>query len=143
MKNHEAMPETGAVAPVMEAYGSQIKNKGEKTMNDMNDILSQREAEATQDTAAAFGQDVPFQIYMQNKVTQEKHSIFVLGDNTMGQILEGYGSKIGIKAGNKKVLFFNKRTGQQSNGLDTTVRQIGLCAEDILQITDDGSVAAE
>ena len=112
-------------------------------MNDMNDILSQREAEATQDTAAAFGQDAPFQIYMQNKVTQEKHSIFVLGDNTMGQILEAYGSKIGIKAGNKKILFFNKRTGQQSNGLDTTVRQIGLCAEDTLQITDDGSVAAE
>ena len=111
-------------------------------MNDMNEILSQREAEAAQDPGTAYNPNAPFQIYIQNKVTQEKHAIYVLNENNMGQILEAYGSKIGIKPG-KKVLFFNKRTGQQANGPEDTVRSIGLCAEDILQITDDGSVAAE
>ncbi len=65
----------------------------------------------------------------------------VYGNNTLGQLLEGYASDIGIKPGEKRVNFTNKRTGKTTSDTKMTVDEFGLIDKDVLEVGDDSTVA--
>lgn len=65
----------------------------------------------------------------------------VFGTNTLGQILEEYAADIGVNPDNSKVIFLNKRTGQNTSDKNETVKGLDLQEGDVLAISDDGGVA--
>lgn len=65
----------------------------------------------------------------------------VYGNNTLGQLLEGYAKDIGIKIGEKRVIFTNKRTGKSTSDTKMSVDEFGLIDKDVLEVGDDSTVA--
>lgn len=65
----------------------------------------------------------------------------VLATNTMEQVLQEYAADIGINPKDHKVLFANKRTGQETSESSTTVQDLGLKPGDVLAICDNAGVA--
>lgn len=65
----------------------------------------------------------------------------VLGTNTMVQVLQEYAADIGINPRDSKILFENKRTGQETSDKNATVEHMGLKTGDILAIADNAGVA--
>lgn len=61
-------------------------------------------------------------------------------DNTLGQILEEYGQDVGMNL-KKRVLFTNKRTGETTVNVDSSVRDFDLQEGDVLTLLDDCAVA--
>lgn len=107
-------------------------------MNEVDAMLTAAET----DTPEADNKEA-FEIQLCNKLTGLKESVPVYGSNTLGQIAEGYGSLIGIKTANKKLIFYNESATPKRSTSDqaVTVRQFGLTAGNTLSISDEGSVA--
>lgn len=65
----------------------------------------------------------------------------VLATNTMEQVLQEYAADIGINPRDSKILFENKRTGQETSDKNATVEAMGLKTGDVLAIADNAGVA--
>lgn len=89
-----------------------------------------------------FANDEIIEISLKNQVSGATYpQARVYGNNTLGQLLEGYASDIGIKPGEKRVNFTNKRTGKTTSDTKMTVDEFGLIDKDVLEVGDDSTVA--
>lgn len=107
-------------------------------MNEIDAMLTAAET----DTAEPDNKEA-FEIQICNKLTGATEPAPVYPGNTLGQIAEGYGSLIGIKAANKKLIFYNESVTPKRSTSDQsiTVQQFSLTAGSTLGISDEGSVA--
>lgn len=108
-------------------------------MNEVDTMLQNKAAETAQEAS-----DKPFNIIIHNRISDHKAEVLVLGANTLGQVVQGYGAKIGLKTENNKFNFYNlngtnKRT---TSDLNETIAGFGIGPGDTLGISDEGSVAA-
>ena len=84
----------------------------------------------------------PFSIDLRNKVTGTNYpKVSVYGMNTLGQVVQEYGTDIGIDPNNRKNLFENERTGASTSDMGETIAGLGLQEGDILVICDNRAVA--
>ncbi len=82
-----------------------------------------------------------FEINIMHKVNGTTYpGATVTSANTLDQVLKEYAGDIGINP-NKKIIFENKRTGDQSSDKNMTIAEFGLMGGDVLAIMDDGEVA--
>ena len=83
-----------------------------------------------------------YEIDLLNKVTGVNYpKAAVYGTNTLGQVLKEYAADIGVNPDDSKILFENKRTGAQTSDTNETVAGLGLCAGDVLAVSDNCGVA--
>ena len=83
-----------------------------------------------------------YEIDLLNKVTGVNYpKAAVYGTNTLGQVLKEYAADIGINLNESKLIFVNKRTGDEASDTNETVAGLGLCAGDVLAISDNCGVA--
>ncbi|WP_373219023.1 hypothetical protein [Ruminococcus sp. 5_1_39BFAA] len=89
---------------------------------------------------AANAAENEFPVEILNKASGATYpDAYVTAENTLGQIIDEYGSDIGITRGS--VVFENKRTGASTSDRNETVKGFGLEAGDVLAVSDDGRVA--
>lgn len=82
------------------------------------------------------------EIDLMNKVNGTPYpKACVYAHNTMAQILQEYSKDIGINPKDDKILFCNKRTGQETSDLTTTVAELDLKNGDVLTVADNSGVA--
>ena len=67
----------------------------------------------------------------------------VLGNNTLGQIIQEYASDIGVNPNDSKIIFVNKRTGSSTSDMNETVEGFDLREGDVLAVSDNAGVAAD
>lgn len=103
-------------------------------MNEVDTML-QKKAEAN---------DQPFKINIHNRISNQKAEVLVLGANTLGQVVQGYGHQIGLKSENNKFKFYNLNgdNKRDTSDLNETISAFGIGEGDTLGISDEGSVAA-
>ena len=109
-------------------------------MNEIDAMLQKKAAEtdATNDKDA-------FDIKIYHKITEESRMVPVYSSNTLGQVVQGYGHLIGLKAENGKFLFYNEnvKPKRSTSTQSTTIADFGIGPGDTLGISDEGSVAAK
>lgn len=109
-------------------------------MNEVDAMLQKKAAEArTVDDKQVF------EIRIYHKITSAAEVVPVYGSNTLGQVAQGYGELIGLKAENNKFLFYNEKTTPKRSTSDqtTTIAEFGIGPGDTLGISDECQVAAK
>lgn len=91
--------------------------------------------------AADEAPDGSFEIELSNKETGTTvPHVLVFVENTLGQVFQEYCHDLGLSRASK-LIFTNKRTGVSTNDTGERIGGLGLQAEDVLMIADDGGVA--
>ncbi|MBR3974212.1 MAG: hypothetical protein IKJ99_09735 [Oscillospiraceae bacterium] len=109
-------------------------------MSEIETMLQNKAAE----TVAANDKEA-FEIKICHKITGATEAVPVYGSNTLGQVVQGYGTLIGLKAENNKFLFYNEQATPKRSTSDqnVTIAEFGIGPGDKLGISDEGSVAAK
>ena len=83
-----------------------------------------------------------FSIRIHNKVNDIANSFPVYANNTLGQVLYGYGEKLGLKS-NSRCKFYNEQATppRSTSNLETTIAEFGIGPDDTLGISDEYSNA--
>ena len=131
-----------------------VNKRNKKSTNDKNmtveefGLLTGDVLEFVEETAdyaeknMEFANDEIIEISLKNQVSGATYpQARVYGNNTLGQLLEGYAKDIGIALGEKRVNFTNKRTGESTSDTNMTVIEFGLINNDVLVVGDDSTVA--
>ena len=97
--------------------------------------LQEGDVLAISDNAGVAGEDDVFEIDLLNKVTGTTYpKAAVYGTNTLGQVLKEYALDIGLDPEHRKIFFENERTGQSTNDMNTSVKELGLCNGDVVTV---------